>query len=191
MREPGRLPRHGRAAVGRLSLDPRTRAYVARRDADGLSKREILRCLKRDIAREAYDLFTAPNDLQPGFRLALPAQERPARVSTGQGGQRPSAQRLTTRHARPLPLPPAAQMLGSRKTGPAPSPSPTPQEQLPSVSCERRCVASACARATACHASDNDDFPGSFVLSDMPALASRPWIVLLKSASSASSPTSG
>ena len=38
--------------VCRLRMDPRTRAYAARRAADGLSKREILRCLKRYIARE-------------------------------------------------------------------------------------------------------------------------------------------
>jgi transposase len=31
-----------------------TRAYVARRTAEGLSKREIMRCLKRYVAREVY-----------------------------------------------------------------------------------------------------------------------------------------
>jgi len=43
-------------AVGRLSWDPRSRAYAARRTAEGLSKPEILRCLKRSIAREVYRL---------------------------------------------------------------------------------------------------------------------------------------
>jgi hypothetical protein len=28
--------------------------YVTRRTADGLSKREIIRCLKRSVAREVY-----------------------------------------------------------------------------------------------------------------------------------------
>ena len=46
------------AAICRLRLDPRTKAYAARRQADGLSKREILRCLKRYIARETYHLLT-------------------------------------------------------------------------------------------------------------------------------------
>ena len=46
------------AAICRLRLDPRTQAYAARRQADGLSKRETLRCLKRYIARESYHLLT-------------------------------------------------------------------------------------------------------------------------------------
>jgi transposase len=38
----------------RLRWDPRTRAYVERRTAEGLSKKDIIRCLKRMIARELY-----------------------------------------------------------------------------------------------------------------------------------------
>jgi transposase len=38
----------------RLRYDPRTATYVARRTKDGLSKKEIIRCLKRYIAREIY-----------------------------------------------------------------------------------------------------------------------------------------
>jgi transposase len=38
----------------RLRHDPRTRAYLARRTAQGLSKKEIIRCLKRHVAREVY-----------------------------------------------------------------------------------------------------------------------------------------
>jgi len=45
--------------VGRMSWDPRTRAYVARRTAEGLSKPEIIRCLKRYLARELYRLLAA------------------------------------------------------------------------------------------------------------------------------------
>jgi transposase len=48
------------AAVCRLRLDARTRAYAARRAAEGLSKRETIRCLKRYIARETYHLLVAP-----------------------------------------------------------------------------------------------------------------------------------
>jgi transposase len=44
-------------ALGRMSWDPRTRAYVARRTADGLSKPEIIRCLKRYLARELFRLL--------------------------------------------------------------------------------------------------------------------------------------
>jgi transposase len=41
-------------AMTRLSCDERTQRYLARRTAEGKSKREIIRCLKRYIAREIY-----------------------------------------------------------------------------------------------------------------------------------------
>jgi len=41
-------------AIVRMRHHPPTRAYVERRTAEGLSKREIIRCLKRYIAREIY-----------------------------------------------------------------------------------------------------------------------------------------
>ena len=50
-------------ALGRMSWDERTREYVARRTAEGKSKREILRCLKRYVAREVYRTLTAPDAL--------------------------------------------------------------------------------------------------------------------------------
>jgi transposase len=37
-----------------MSAHPATRAYVERRTAEGLSKKEIIRCLKRYVAREVY-----------------------------------------------------------------------------------------------------------------------------------------
>jgi transposase len=43
-----------RIALVRMSSDPRTRNYVERRTKEGLSKKEIIRCLKRYVAREAY-----------------------------------------------------------------------------------------------------------------------------------------
>jgi transposase len=36
-----------------MSSHPPTRAYVQRRSDQGLSKKEIIRCLKRYVAREA------------------------------------------------------------------------------------------------------------------------------------------
>ena len=39
-----------------MSNHPPTRAYVERRTAEGLSKREIIRCLKRYVAREVFPL---------------------------------------------------------------------------------------------------------------------------------------
>ncbi len=47
-------------ALVRLRCDPRTRAYVTRRTAEGLSKPEILRCVKRYVAREVFKLLIAP-----------------------------------------------------------------------------------------------------------------------------------
>src|SRR5689334_17019567 len=44
-------------AIGRLRTDPRTQAYVAKRIAEGHSKLEAIRCLKRYIAREVFALI--------------------------------------------------------------------------------------------------------------------------------------
>ena len=41
-------------AIGRLRTDPRTKAYVAKRIAEGHSKLEAIRCIKRYIAREVF-----------------------------------------------------------------------------------------------------------------------------------------
>jgi hypothetical protein len=42
-----------RIVLVRMSSDPRTRNYV-QRTKEGLSKKEIIRCLKRYVAREVY-----------------------------------------------------------------------------------------------------------------------------------------
>ncbi len=44
-------------AIGRLRTDTRTQAYVAKRMAEGHSKLEAIRCLKRYIAREVFSLI--------------------------------------------------------------------------------------------------------------------------------------
>ncbi|ANS70170.1 IS110 family transposase [Streptomyces lincolnensis] len=43
-----------RIVVTRLRRDTRTRTYLERRTKQGMSKREIIRCLKRYVAREIY-----------------------------------------------------------------------------------------------------------------------------------------
>ena len=43
-----------RIVIVRMGSDPATRAYVQRRTTEGLSKTEIIRCLKRYVAREVY-----------------------------------------------------------------------------------------------------------------------------------------
>ena len=54
--------------ISRWRMDETTQAYVARRTAEGLSKLEIMRCLKRYVAREVYYLIrqrnTQINELQ-------------------------------------------------------------------------------------------------------------------------------
>jgi transposase len=40
--------------LARMRRDDRTQEYVARRTREGKSKREIIRCLKRYVAREVY-----------------------------------------------------------------------------------------------------------------------------------------
>lgn len=60
-----------RIALVRWSHDPRTRDYVARQLAAGRSKKDVLRLLKRAIAREMFKHLTAPcpiddySDLRP------------------------------------------------------------------------------------------------------------------------------
>jgi transposase len=43
----------------RMASHPPTQAYVARRTTEGLSKPEIMRCLKRYVARELFPLIQA------------------------------------------------------------------------------------------------------------------------------------
>ena len=45
--------------LARMRRDRRTQEYVARRTAEGKSKREIIRCLKRYIAREVYRVLVS------------------------------------------------------------------------------------------------------------------------------------
>ncbi|MGV9386474.1 IS110 family transposase [Nonomuraea sp. NPDC003707] len=46
-----------RVILTRMRCDERTRDYVVRRTADGLSKREIMRCLKRYLARSLFRII--------------------------------------------------------------------------------------------------------------------------------------
>ena len=56
----------------RMRFDERTRTYVERRTKEGLNKKDIMRCLKRFVAREVYRALTNPpttqitqNDIAP------------------------------------------------------------------------------------------------------------------------------
>lgn len=45
--------------LSRMRIDPRTKKYVERRLKEGRTKREIMRCLKRYVAREIYHALVA------------------------------------------------------------------------------------------------------------------------------------
>lgn len=58
-----------RIAMVRLATCERTRTYAARRTAQGKTRREIIRCLKRYIAREAFALIAKPQPAAPAEDL--------------------------------------------------------------------------------------------------------------------------
>lgn len=59
-----------RIVLVRMRHDPATRAYAARRTAEGKTGREIIRCLKRFVAREVFQALTnPPDDLPTGAEL--------------------------------------------------------------------------------------------------------------------------
>jgi transposase len=46
--------------LARLRWDTPTRAYVERRVSEGKTRREAIRCLKRYVAREIYQMIVPP-----------------------------------------------------------------------------------------------------------------------------------
>jgi transposase len=95
-----RLNRGGDRALNRALHDitrtrmihcPRTRDYVARRRAQGVTDREIRRCLKRYIARELYRTLNRCQPLTTHRSVMGPRWGRTVRHR--------SAQPVTTRHA--------------------------------------------------------------------------------------------
>jgi transposase len=69
-------------AVCRLRYCARTRAYANRRTAEGLSKPEIIRCLKRYIARELFHTLRA--DLA-ALDLSAPSAQQAVTINCGAG----------------------------------------------------------------------------------------------------------
>ena len=64
-----------RIATTRIHNDARTQAYVAKREAEGKNRKEIIRCLKRHIAREVYRLLTNPPPTPNCARLRTRRQD--------------------------------------------------------------------------------------------------------------------
>lgn len=91
-----------RIALVRMSQEQRTRDYVEKKRSEGRSNKEILRCLKRAIAREIFTLLTKPvpiprvDDLRPlrkqlGLSMETAAKHFkvwPARISDIERGKR-------------------------------------------------------------------------------------------------------
>jgi len=127
-------------AIGRMGWDPATRVYVERRTVEGLSKPEIIRCLKRYIARQLYPLLTRTPALPPPVHQPLPpvapverdgSLGEPSTVFSSRGAavtRRGGAQRsrprsgLDRRVGTESPHP-----LSSRRTQPEPPEDPTPK----------------------------------------------------------------
>ncbi|WP_455709548.1 IS110 family RNA-guided transposase [Microbispora rosea] len=59
-----------RIVLCRMRWDARTRDYVERRTKDGMSKTEIIRCLKRYVAREIYRILMPRAEASHGHELA-------------------------------------------------------------------------------------------------------------------------
>jgi transposase len=73
-------------AVCRQRHCPRSRAYATRRTAEGLTKCEIIRCLKRYIARELYhslraDLTSHQPPTPPRHAITTTRDARPTGIS--------------------------------------------------------------------------------------------------------------
>ena len=52
-----------RIVIVRLRHDERTRAYMRRRTSEGMSKKEVIRCLKRYVAREVFSTLRNINQI--------------------------------------------------------------------------------------------------------------------------------
>ena len=84
----------------RMSCDPRTKAYVARRTAEGKTRKEIMRCLKRYVAREVYKALVA-NRNAPARRPELQVGGMPSVRSTTDGAALVERNALITQGLRP------------------------------------------------------------------------------------------
>jgi hypothetical protein len=59
-------------ALSRAKTDPETRAYLKRKHAEGKTKLEAIRCLKRHLARRIWRLlYTAETTAAPSVMINL------------------------------------------------------------------------------------------------------------------------
>lgn len=92
-----------RIALVRMSHDPRTRAYVERRTNENRSNKEILRCLKRAIAREIHHVLRDPCVDTPTDLRSLRHQKRITLTQAAKALEtQPARLSDIERHTRPL-----------------------------------------------------------------------------------------
>ena len=82
-----------RIATTRMRTDAATKEYVTKRQGEGKNRKEIIRCLKRHIAREIYRLLTNPPPTPNCARLRTQRQQGGITISQ-------AAQALRTHTAR-------------------------------------------------------------------------------------------
>ena len=68
-----------------MRCDQTTIAYVQKRETEGKTRREIIRCLKRHIAREIYHLLTNPPPIPNSADLRTRRQQ--ARITLTHAAQ--------------------------------------------------------------------------------------------------------
>jgi len=71
-----------RLAINKANWDPDTAAYLARKQAEGKSRKEALRCVKRHLARRVWKLLRSP---APGSRPSLEQQHQHQRQHRPKG----------------------------------------------------------------------------------------------------------
>ena len=82
-------------AITRAQRDPATKEYLARKEAEGKTKKGALRCLKRYLARRFYGLLAEPpGDQQAANRKPI-AEPKPAAIPERPRPQR-AVQQITT-----------------------------------------------------------------------------------------------
>jgi hypothetical protein len=97
-------------AVTRAQHDPATRDYLARKQAEGKTKKSALRCLKRHLARRFHRLLSLP---------AEPDQERGIVIEHPAHPSRSDRADTTTTGPAPTPMPCLTYELGYATTATA------------------------------------------------------------------------
>jgi transposase len=79
-------------AITKQRCDPATRAYIARRVAEGKTEREAIRCIKRFLARRVWRLLEHPDNNDSSGRVGDRTVN--ARWAGVKGGRRPAVRTL-------------------------------------------------------------------------------------------------